>query len=127
MKRILALILSVLMIATLASCSGSKETTADAQTTKAPETTTAPETTDTTAPETTEAPKSTVALETIAKALADKLGDYVAYQISQYSDYAAAQVPKLDKPVIVTKGCVVVYVISEDNAAAAEVVKGLIG
>ncbi|MBR5870475.1 MAG: DUF4358 domain-containing protein [Clostridia bacterium] len=65
--------------------------------------------------------------EDAAKALADKLGDYVAYQISQYSDYAAAQVPKLDKPVIVTKGCVVVYIISEDNAAAAEVVKGLIG
>ena len=62
-----------------------------------------------------------------AQALVGKLGDYVAYQISQYSDYAAAQVPKLDKPVIVTKGCVVVYVISEDNAAAAEVVKGLIG
>ena len=60
-------------------------------------------------------------------ALVDKLNAYVAYQIEQYSDYAAHQVPKLDNPVIAVKGCTVVYVISEDNAAAAEVVKGLIG
>ena len=62
-----------------------------------------------------------------AKALVDKLNAYVEYQIAQYSDYAPGQVPKLDNPVIAVKGCTVVYVISEDNAAAAEVVKGLIG
>ena len=62
-----------------------------------------------------------------AKALVEKLNAYVEYQIGQYSDYAAGQVPKLDKPVIATKGCTVVYVISEDNAAAADVVKGLLG
>ncbi len=62
-----------------------------------------------------------------AKALVDKLNAYVEYQIGQYSDYAPGQVPKLDKPVIKVKGCTVVYVISEDNAAAAEVVDGLIG
>lgn len=109
MKRILALILSVLMIATLASCSGSKETTADAQTTKAPETTTAPETTDTTAPETTEAPKSTVALETIAKALADKYAEYADLRTSfddmmkdmdeadriPYEDFLASMLPTM--------------------------------
>lgn len=62
-----------------------------------------------------------------AKALVDKLNAYVTYQIAQYSDYASGQVPKLDNPVIEVKGCTVVYVISEDNAAAAEVVKGLLG
>lgn len=62
-----------------------------------------------------------------AKALVDKLNAYVTYQIAQYSDYAPGQVPKLDNPVIEVKGCTVVYVISEDNAAAAEVVKGLLG
>lgn len=62
-----------------------------------------------------------------AKALVDKLNAYVEYQIGEYSDYAPGQVPKLDKPVIEVKGCTVVYVISEDNAAAAEVVKGLLG
>ena len=60
-------------------------------------------------------------------ALVDKLNAYVTYQIEQYSDYAAHQVPKLDNPVITVKGCTVVYVISEDNAAAAETVKGLLG
>ncbi len=65
--------------------------------------------------------------EADAKALQDKLTSYVDYQVAQYSDYAPGQVPKLDKPVIAVKGCTVVYVISEDNAAAAEVVKGLIG
>lgn len=62
-----------------------------------------------------------------AKALVDKLNAYVEYQIGQYSDYAAGQVPKLDKPVIATKDCTVVYVISEDNAAAAELVRGRLG
>jgi len=62
-----------------------------------------------------------------AKALVDKLNAYVEYQIGQYSDYAPGQVPKLDNPVITVKGCTVVYVISEDNAAAAETVKGLLG
>ena len=62
-----------------------------------------------------------------AAALVDKLNAYVSYQIAQYSDYKPGQVPKLDNPVIVTKGCTVVYVISEDNAAAADVVKGLLG
>ena len=62
-----------------------------------------------------------------AKALVDKLNAYVEYQIAQYSDYAPGQVPKLDNPVIAVKGCTVVYVISEDNAAAAETVKGLLG
>lgn len=60
-------------------------------------------------------------------ALVDKLNAYVTYQIEEYSDYAPGQVPKLDKPVIAVKGCTVVYVISEDNAAAGEIVKGLIG
>ena len=62
-----------------------------------------------------------------AKALQEKLTSYVDYQVAQYSDYAPGQVPKLDNPVIAVKGCTVVYVISEDNAAAAEIVKGLIG
>ena len=62
-----------------------------------------------------------------AKALQEKLTSYVDYQVAQYSDYAPGQVPKLDKPVIAVKGCTVVYVISEDNAAAAETVKGLLG
>lgn len=62
-----------------------------------------------------------------AKALVEKLNAYVTYQIDQYTDYKPGQVPKLDNPVIAVKGCTVVYVISEDNAAAAEVVKGLIG
>ena len=62
-----------------------------------------------------------------AKALQETLTSYVDYQVAQYSAYAPGQVPKLDKPVIAVKGCTVVYVISEDNAAAAEVVKGLIG
>ena len=65
--------------------------------------------------------------EADAKTLQDKLTSYVDYQISQYSDYAPGQVPKLEKPVIAVKGCTVVYVISEDNAAAAEVVRGLLG
>lgn len=64
--------------------------------------------------------------EADAATLVEKLNGYVTYQISQYSDYAAGQVPKLDKPVIEVKGCTVVYVISEDNAAAAEVVQGLL-
>jgi len=62
-----------------------------------------------------------------AGALVEKLNAYVTYQIDQYTDYKPGEVPKLDKPVIAVKGCTVVYVISEDNAAAAEVVKGLIG
>ena len=65
--------------------------------------------------------------EADAQALQEKLTSYVDYQIAQYSDYAAGQVPKLDKPVIAVKGCTVVYVISEDNAAAAEVVRGQLG
>ena len=60
-------------------------------------------------------------------ALVDKLKAYVDYQATEYAKYAAGQVPKLDNPVIEVKGCTVVYVISEDNAAAAEVVKGLLG
>lgn len=74
MKKILALILSALMLVSLASCSGSKETTADSTSNKAPETSKAPETT--AAPETTEAPKSTVALEKIAAALVEKYAEY---------------------------------------------------
>ncbi len=62
-----------------------------------------------------------------AAALVEKLNAYVTYQIAQYSDYKPGEVPKLDNPVIATRGCTVVYVISEDNAAAAEVVKGLLG
>ena len=62
-----------------------------------------------------------------AGALVEKLNAYVTYQIDQYTDYKPGEVPKLDKPVIAVKGCTVVYVISEDNAAAAEVVKGLLG
>ena len=65
--------------------------------------------------------------EADAQALQEKLTSYVDYQIAQYSDYAPGQVPKLDKPVIAVKGCTVVYVISEDNAAAAEVVRGQLG
>lgn len=62
-----------------------------------------------------------------AAALVNQLNAYVEYLIGEYGDYAPAQVPKLDDPVIAAKGCTVVYVISEDNAAAAEVVKGLLG
>lgn len=94
MKRILALILSALMLVSLASCSGSKETTADSQTTVAPETTQkAPETT--AAPETTEAPKSTVALETIAKALTNKYAEYADLRTS--FDEMMKDMPEADR------------------------------
>ncbi|MBQ7982407.1 MAG: DUF4358 domain-containing protein [Clostridia bacterium] len=67
------------------------------------------------------------ATEADTAAITDKLNAYVAYQISQYSDYAASQVPKLDDPVIVVAGTTVIYVIAEDNGAAADAVSALIG
>ncbi len=54
-----------------------------------------------------------------------RLGEYVAYQISEYGDYAEQEVPKLDEPVIRAEGNVVVYVVSEDNAAAADLVSAM--
>lgn len=59
-------------------------------------------------------------------AIADKLRAYVTYQAEEYAKYAASQVPKLDDPVIVTRGTVVVYVISTDNAAAQTVVNDIL-
>ena len=61
------------------------------------------------------------------QAVVDKLNAYVEYQISEYSRYAAGQVPKLDDPVILTKDNLVVYVVSADNAGAKETAKGLLG
>ena len=60
-------------------------------------------------------------------ALTTMLNSYVSYQISQYSDYAPAQVPKLEDPVILTHDNMVVYIISEDNSAAASTAKNLLG
>ncbi len=54
MKKLLALLLTAVMVLSLAACGGKQETTAAPETTKAPETTAAPETTK--APETTAEP-----------------------------------------------------------------------
>ncbi len=63
--------------------------------------------------------KDTVDVQTIV----DRLQAYVAYQTGEYESYAESEVPKLKDPIIVADGNLVVYVISADNAAAAEVVK----
>ncbi len=69
MKKILALILSAIMLLSLVSCaSDDADTTAQDKETEAA--------TESTAPEKEEAPKSDVPLETIAKALADKYAEY---------------------------------------------------
>ncbi len=57
----------------------------------------------------------------------DKLNAYVAYQATEYAGYAAAEVPKLDDPVILAKDKTVVYVVSKDNAAAHDTVKEVLG
>lgn len=59
------------------------------------------------------------------KAIVDKLHAYVDYQASEYERYAPGQVAKLDSPVIVTHGKLVIYVISKDNAAALDAVNAL--
>ena len=60
--------------------------------------------------------------EADADSLKQKLEAYVSYQISQYSDYAAQEVPKLEDAVIVQRGKIVVYVVCSDNSAAADII-----
>ena len=92
MKKILALILSALMLLSLASCGQeANETTADKET-SAPATDNG---TDTTAPEVEKQPNSTVALETIAKALASKYTEYGDFR-STY-DEMMKDMPEEDK------------------------------
>ncbi len=61
------------------------------------------------------------------QSIVDKLNAYVSYQAGEYAEYAAGEVPKLDDPVIAVKDDLVVYVISADNAAAADTVKNILG
>ena len=65
--------------------------------------------------------------EADASSLIEKLEAYASYQISQYSDYAAQEVPKLEDAVIVQKGNFVIYVVCSDNSAAADVIDGAFG
>ena len=53
-----------------------------------------------------------------AKTIASALEAYVSQQIDDYSDYAAAQVPKLKDYVLCTADDIVVYVVSCDNSSA---------
>ncbi|MBO4229067.1 MAG: DUF4358 domain-containing protein [Clostridia bacterium] len=55
------------------------------------------------------------------------LESYVSRQKSDYADYAPLQVPKLENPVILTSGKVVVFVVSVDNEAAESVAKSVLG
>lgn len=84
MKKILALILSALMLLTVVACGSAEDTTADTQTDASSD-----KATDTEAPVVDETPKSDVALETIAKALADKYAEYTGVRDS-YNDYIAS-------------------------------------
>lgn len=61
-----------------------------------------------------------------AKILCDKLEAYVDYQASEYGDYKPSEVPKLDGTVIEREGTVVVYVVSNNNDAAADVVENVL-
>lgn len=61
-----------------------------------------------------------------AKALCDKLEDYIDYQRSEYGDYKPSEVPKLDGAVVAREGRAVVYVVSTDNDAAADAVNTIL-
>lgn len=91
MKKILALILSALMLLTVVACGSAEDTTADTQTDASSD-----KATDTEAPVVDETPKSDVALETIAKALADKYAEYTGVRDS-YNDYIASVESEEDK------------------------------
>ena len=94
MKKILALILSALMLLSLASCGDDKTTQSSTdKETSAPATDS--KDSDTTAPEQDAQPNSTVALETIAKALAAKYTEYGDFR-STY-DEMMKDMPEEDK------------------------------
>lgn len=61
-----------------------------------------------------------------AKAVAERLENYCERQQMDFGDYMPSEVPYLEDAVILADGNLVVYVVCEDNAAALEIVNGLI-
>lgn len=59
--------------------------------------------------------------------ISEALKTYAKKQADDYASYAAEQVPKLDDYVLYTRGEIVVYVVSCDNAAALSAVKRIVG
>ena len=63
--------------------------------------------------------------EADTKALVDRLEAYAEKQRDDFSKYAADEVPKLDDAVIGAYGNFVIYVVSVDNGAAAQIVEAM--
>ena len=59
------------------------------------------------------------------KAIVAQIEEYINQQRDLYGSYAKGETPRLEDAVIAVNGCFVVYVASEDNDAAADLVQSL--